>query len=80
MSAHRAEETDLPHANDELLTLEEVAALVRAPVATVRYWRAQGHGPRGFRVGRAVRFWRTEVVLWIEAQAGCPQPGDNVSG
>lgn len=76
MSAFRAEEADLPHAHDELLTLEEVAALIRVPIATVRYWRAQGSGPRGFRVGRTVRYWRTEVVMWLESKAGCPQPGD----
>jgi hypothetical protein len=28
-----------PHADDELLTMQEVADVVRVPVATLRYWR-----------------------------------------
>jgi hypothetical protein len=28
-----------PHADDELLTIQEVADVVRVPVATLRYWR-----------------------------------------
>ena len=29
------------HADDELLTIQEVADLVRVPVATLRYWRTE---------------------------------------
>jgi len=72
-NAYRAEEPDLPHANDELMTMKEVAALVRVPEATLRYWRHLGKGPRGFRVGRSVRYWRTEVALWLEEQSRHPQ-------
>ena len=32
-----AESPDTPHANDELLTMKEVANVVRVPVATLRY-------------------------------------------
>ena len=31
-----------PHANDELLTIAEVADVLRVPVATLRYWRHLG--------------------------------------
>ena len=72
-SARRIEEPDTPHANDELLTMAEVAALVRVPVATLRYWRHLGTGPRGFRIGRSVRYWRTEVALWLEDQTNDPR-------
>jgi len=41
-----------PHAGDELLTIAEVADVVRVPVATLRYWRHLGTGPHSFRVGR----------------------------
>ena len=57
-----------PTDNDELLTIAEVAAIVRAPVATLRYWRHLGTGPRSFRVGRGVRYWRTDVNAWLEQQ------------
>ena len=72
-NAYRAEEPHLPHANDELMTMKEVAALVRVPEATLRYWRHLGKGPRGFRVGRSVRYWRTEVALCLEEQSRHPQ-------
>jgi predicted DNA-binding transcriptional regulator AlpA len=68
-STRRVEEPDTPHVHDELLTMAEVAALVRVPVATLRYWRHLGTGPRGFRIGRSVRYWRTEVALWLEEQS-----------
>jgi predicted DNA-binding transcriptional regulator AlpA len=53
-----------PHADDELLTMQEVADVVRVPVATLRYWRHLGTGPRSFRIGRSARYWRTEVFAW----------------
>ena len=61
-----------PTDNDELLTIAEVAAIVRAPIATLRYWRHLGTGPRSFRVGRGVRYWRTDVTAWLEAQSNGP--------
>ena len=68
--------TGLPHADDELMSIAEVAELVRVPEGTVRYWRHLGQGPRGFRIGRSVRFWRTEVVRWLDEQSRRPQIGD----
>ena len=57
------------HSEDELLTIQEVADVVRVPVATLRYWRHLGTGPRSFRIGRSVRYWRTEVFAWLDEQA-----------
>jgi hypothetical protein len=42
-----------PHADDELLTMQEVADVVRVPVATLRYWCHLGTGPRSFRMAAA---------------------------
>ena len=72
-TAHWAQQPDTAHANDELLTMEEVAAVVRVPIATLRYWRHLGTGPRSFRIGRSVRYWRTEVHAWLESQSSDPQ-------
>ena len=69
----QAESSDTPHAHDGLLTMKEVANVVRVPVATLRYWRHLGSGPRSFRVGRSVRYWRTEVLHWLERQSNDPQ-------
>lgn len=60
------------HEQDEILTLQEVAAFVRVPEQTLRYWRHLGKGPQGFRLGRFVRFWRSDVLLWLE-QTSHPQ-------
>lgn len=60
------------HEHDEILTLQEVAAFVRVPEQTLRYWRHLGKGPHGFRLGRFVRYWRSDVLLWLE-QTSHPQ-------
>jgi excisionase family DNA binding protein len=54
----------------ELLTIREAAALLRAPVATLRYWRHRGTGPRSFRLGRRVLYRRDDLRAWIDAQRG----------
>lgn len=58
--------------NDELLTIREVADIVRVPIATLRYWRHLGTGPDSFRVGRGVRYWRQDVTTWLEDQSKGP--------
>lgn len=60
---------ELTHSDDELMTMKEVAALVRVPEATLRYWRHLGTGPRSFRIGRSVRYWHNEVLHWLEEQS-----------
>jgi hypothetical protein len=64
---------DGPLVDDELLTIAEAAAILRTPVATLRYWRHIGTGPHSFRVGRNVRYWRTELISWLEQQSSDPQ-------
>ena len=64
----------MPKIDDDLLTMAEVAVIVRAPVATLRYWRHLGTGPHGFRVGRGVRYWRTEVTTWLQRQSDNDSP------
>ena len=54
----------------ELLTIVEAADLLRAPVATLRYWRHRNIGPHSFRVGRRVLYRRDDLRTWIDAKAG----------
>jgi excisionase family DNA binding protein len=51
-----------------LLTLSEAGAYLRTPVATLRYWRHLGAGPRGFRLGRRVMFRREDLDRWLTDQ------------
>lgn len=69
------------HEHDELLSIAEAAAFLRVPVATMRYWRYCGDGPFSFRLGRHVRYWKTDLILWRGEHGrrpggGSPQPGD----
>ncbi len=59
----------------ELLTITEAADLLRAPVATLRYWRHLGTGPASFRLGRRVLYRRGDLNAWIDAQRGYDGPG-----
>ena len=53
-----------------LLTITEAAELLRTPVATLRYWRHLGTGPRSFRLGRRVLYRHDDLQAWVEAQLG----------
>jgi DNA-binding transcriptional MerR regulator len=53
---------------DALLTPSEVAERVRRPVATVRYWRAMGIGPKSANVHGRVLFRQSDVERWINEQ------------
>ena len=52
----------------QLLTLPEAAAYLRTPVATLRYWRHLGTGPKGFLLGRRVMFRRSDLDRWVTEQ------------
>ncbi len=62
--------SDDPAREPELLIITEAAELLRAPVATLRYWRHRGTGPRSFRLGRRVLYRRDDLQAWVEEQWG----------
>ena len=66
---HRRPSTSL---GDEMLSLQEACVFLRVPEGTLRYWRHLGAGPRSFKVGRHVRYWRTDLVLWLTEQTNRP--------
>jgi DNA-binding transcriptional MerR regulator len=53
---------------DELLTIAEAAAILRTPIATLRYWRHLHTGPQSFRLGRRVLYRADDLHTWIQAQ------------
>lgn len=56
--------------NMEYLTTAEVAAKLRTPEETVRYWRHVGKGPKSFKVGRRVLYAAEDIQAFIaEARA-----------
>ena len=50
---------------EELLTLGEVAKIFKVEEGTVRKWRSNREGPKGFRVGKYVRYRRSAVADFI---------------
>lgn len=51
------------------LTPEDLVAMFDLPsVETVYQWRRKRTGPRGFRVGRHLRFDPADVRAWVESQ------------
>ena len=53
--------------DDERLTIIEVSAAYKIPVATLRYWRARGEGPRSYRLGRRVFYRKQDCDAWVDA-------------
>ena len=49
-------------------TPQELADYLDLPVGTIYQWRVRGEGPAGLKIGRHVRFRRTEVEAWLEDQ------------
>ncbi|WP_394277400.1 helix-turn-helix transcriptional regulator [Luteococcus sp.] len=46
---------------EPLLTIEDLARMLGVPVPTIYAWRYHGEGPRGYKVGRHVRYRLTDV-------------------
>jgi excisionase family DNA binding protein len=53
----------------EFFSTEGLARYLGVPAATVKAWRHKGTGPRGVRVGKYIRYRKTDVERWLDAQA-----------
>jgi excisionase family DNA binding protein len=53
---------------DELLTLDELCAMLKITKATVYKQRTTGTGPPGYRIGKHLRFKRSDVLSWLESK------------
>lgn len=51
-----------------LLSPADLAAYLAVPLATVYRWRSRSEGPRGYRVGRHVRYRLDDVERWLEGR------------
>jgi len=61
--------TSIPEGRDEdFLTLSEVAAILRVPVNTLRWWRQRSEGPRFFKIGRHLVTTIGDLRAWIDEQ------------
>lgn len=53
---------------EELLTPQQLSTYLGIPIATLYAWRQRGRGPASFRVGKYLRYRRSDVVRWISQQ------------
>jgi excisionase family DNA binding protein len=51
---------------DELLTYEQLAQITQKSVVTLRRYTMLGTGPKALRLGRHVRFRRSDVKAWLD--------------
>jgi excisionase family DNA binding protein len=52
-----------------LWSVQETAAFLGVPVATLYRWRHQGSGPKAYRVGRHLRYDPALVRQWLDTEA-----------
>lgn len=57
----------------EMLTAAELAELLKIPEGTLAQWRYRGQGPKYFKLGNHVRYQRSEIEEWLEANPGVTQ-------
>lgn len=58
---------------DQWLSPRDLAEMFGLPVRTVYSWRTRGEGPMGYRVGKHIRFRRSDVELWLAERADAPR-------
>jgi excisionase family DNA binding protein len=51
--------------DNELMTIEQLAEYLQRPVRTLYQWNYTGEGPRRIRIGRTVRYRRSDVEAWL---------------
>ncbi|WP_344771706.1 helix-turn-helix domain-containing protein [Nocardioides panacisoli] len=54
-----------PDTFEPVLSLSELADRLHVTVQTLYDLRSRGRGPRGFRVGRELRFRSSEIEAWL---------------
>jgi hypothetical protein len=60
----------------EINTEQKIADYLDVTLACLRDWRSRKVGPPYLKLGRLVRYKRSDVLLWLEEQAsqsGCPE-------
>lgn len=54
--------------SDALLGEVQAAKLLNLSVRTLQAWRPKGYGPAFIRAGRAIRYQRQDLRVWVEAR------------
>jgi excisionase family DNA binding protein len=51
---------------EPLIDVQQLADYLDVPVKTLYAWRYRREGPPAFRVGRHLRYRRTDIQQWIQ--------------
>jgi predicted DNA-binding transcriptional regulator AlpA len=62
--------TPVPPALPELLTVPDVARLVKVEAKTVRPWRTDGLLPEAICIGGVLRWRREAIEAWLQEREG----------
>jgi predicted DNA-binding transcriptional regulator AlpA len=49
-----------------LMSTADLADYIQKPIATIYAWRVRGEGPSAIRVGRDLRYRRSDVEQWLQ--------------
>lgn len=60
--------------DDELLTFEEVAEILKTSPYNLRWWRQQGKGPEFFTIGKRLYTTVGDLRSWIRQQRLASKP------
>lgn len=71
MTAHRTPD-------DVWMNMSDASAFSGHSIYTYRWYRSQGIGPRSFKCGRQVRYWRSDVIAWMSAQEAATVRGGDL--
>lgn len=55
--------------DDPMLTTNQTSALTGIAKGTLEYWRWEKRGPSFLKLGRAVRYRKSEVIAWMNSGA-----------
>ncbi len=60
---------DRPNRFDDLpsvSTIDELCAYLQISVFTLQYYRKRGTGPVAHKLGKHVRYYKQDVIAWLE--------------
>jgi hypothetical protein len=63
-----------------LITPEQAAEMLQRPVGTINRWRAEGRGPRFYKLMGRVRYDADDVLMYIHQSSREPSARANVEG
>jgi len=73
--------TSSTHSASSILTIDEAAAYLAIPKATLYTWRTRraGFGPRAVKFGSCLRYRRSDLDAWIADHLECFDEGTSAA-